>query len=446
MKAIDATKHYFNTTVWITNPKEKRFLEATWIKLVRTVMLGYEGFEKDLCSLRASALTFFSILSFVPVLALLFGIAKGFGLQESLKLKLVESYPQHQDIWVQVFAFSDNMLDNTKGGLIAGVGVLMLFWSAMKVMENVESSFNDIWKVKTGRTLYRKFTDYLSIFLIAPFLLVASGGATIFIQTTLEGLIAKVGILGPIVPIIQFAFGLLPYTLIWIVFTFLFKVMPNTNVSLRSALVGGILAGTAFQITEHVFFAFQIGVSQYNAIYGSFAALPLFLGWLQTSWLIILLGCEISYVTQNLDLKPSKIALPKVNAFHFKLICLWVLKRVGQAFKSNTQISLSNLSIEGKIPLQLLQQVISELEKSKLILVHSTADIPDDEVIVLPNKDPYSISMQECIERIETQPDDFKFGNPENWAALRETLELNYAQDIQSDLALSWAEFAEQSS
>lgn len=442
MKAIDSIKHYFNTTVWIENPKEKRFLDATWIKLVRTVMLGYEGFEKDLCSLRASALTFFSILSFVPVLALLFGLAKGFGLQETLKAKMLESYPQHQDIWIQVFAFSDNMLDNTKGGLIAGVGVLMLFWSAMKVMENIESSFNDIWKVKTGRTIYRKFTDYLSIFLIAPFLLVASGGATIFLQTTLEGVIAKIGILGPVVPLIHFAFGFIPYTLIWIVFTFLFKVMPNTQVNFKSALVGGILAGTAFQVTEYFFFAFQIGVSKYNAIYGSFAALPLFLGWLQTSWLIILLGCEISYVTQNLDLKPSRVSLPKVNYFHFKLICVWVLKRIGQAFKGNTPITLASLSKEGKIPLQLLQQVIAELEKSSLILVHTTDNTADDEVLLLPAKDPYSITMQQCIERLETQQDDFKFGNPENWAAMREELEKNYSTNEAGNLAMSWADYS----
>ena len=296
--------HFIRVDIWrirLRNlPPKKSFL----IKQLRIVLLALRGFGDDKCLLRASALTFYSLLSIVPVLAMAFGIAKGFGLETELVARLSElpeRFPGQEKVLNDVIESAKNLLENTKEGVIAGIGVAVLFWTIIKVLGNIEKSFNDIWGVKKARSIGRKLSDYLSMMLVCPILFVMSSSVTVFIAGQIRLVTEKIALLGAISPFIFAILRLFPYCVIWIMFSFLYIFMPNTKVNFRSGILAGIVAGTTYQVVQWVYITFQIGVTKYNAIYGSFAALPLFLVWLQLSWLIVLFGEEISFAYQNVD-------------------------------------------------------------------------------------------------------------------------------------------------
>ena len=278
-------------------PPGKSFL----LKQLRIIVLAVRGFAEDKCKFRASALTFYSLLSVVPVIAMMFGIAKGFGLEKRVEAEILQKMEGQDKVAEKVIEFANSLLENTSGGFIAGIGIAFLFWAIIKVLSNIENSFNDIWGIKKSRSFGRRFSDYLSMMLVCPFLLIIASSATVFISSQVQAVVQQYSVFRAVGPAIVFLLGLLPYCAIWVMFTFIFVFMPNTKVKLKSGVLGGIVAGTIFQLTQWVYIKFQIGAASYSAIYGSFAALPLFLMWLQISWLVVLFGAELSFASQNVE-------------------------------------------------------------------------------------------------------------------------------------------------
>ena len=274
-----------------------RAFSGCLIRLVRTLVMAVKDFSRNHGTLRASALTFFTLLSLVPVAAMAFGIAKGFGFERRLQKELLENFSAQQEVVQQVIGFAQNMLENTKGGMIAGIGVVVLFWSAIKVLSNIENSFNHIWGVRS-RSFIRKLSDYLTIMLIGPLLMILSGSLTVYITHQVSAISGRFELLQMVGPAIYVGIKMLPFTLIWTLFTLIYIIMPNTRVRFDGALLAGVIAGSAYQAVQAAYIHFQIIVAKYNAIYGSFAALPLFLLWLQISWLIVIIGAEISHAYQ----------------------------------------------------------------------------------------------------------------------------------------------------
>jgi len=279
---------------YTTETEEMGRYSRAGLGILRTIYLSVAGFQKDECMLRASAMTFYTLLSIVPVIAMAFGIAKGFGFQKHLETRLLEQFPGQEEVFTRIFQFANALLETTRGGLLAGIGVAVLLWTVIKLLGNIEDAFNHIWKVKRPRNIWRKFTDYLSIMLIAPFLFILSGSLNVVVTTQIKTILEKLHLLGSVGPFILFLLQFLPYLIFWVLFTLLYILMPNRRVSLPAALAGGVLGGTLYQVTQWVYVHFQVGVAKYNAIYGSFAALPLFLVWLQLSWMIVLWGAEMS--------------------------------------------------------------------------------------------------------------------------------------------------------
>ena len=238
---------FITTDIWRIRlrdiPRSKSFL----IKQLRIIVLAVRGFDEDRCQLRASALTFYSLLSIVPVIAILFGIAKGFGFQEVLEKELLDKFSAHEAVLVQVMDFAKSLLETTKGGLIAGIGLAVLFWTVIKVLGSIERSFNTVWGVKKSRPWSRKFTDYMSVLLIAPILFILSSSLMVFITSQVTFITEKFALLGFFSSLIFFLLKLLPYCIVWILFTFIYIFMPNTKVKYTSGLVGGIVAGTIYQ-------------------------------------------------------------------------------------------------------------------------------------------------------------------------------------------------------
>lgn len=368
MKFIKNLTQFINTDIWRIRagklPRSQSFL----INQLRIFLLAFHGFNEDKCQLRASALTFYSLLSIVPVLAMAFGIAKGFGLDKMLETQILAKMPGQEEVVGQIIGYANIFLENTKGGIIAGVGVALLFWTVIKVLGNIEDCFNEIWGVQKERTLARKFSDYLSIMLICPILLVASSSLTVLVTSQVTFVLSKLSFLGPVAAVILYALKILPYCVMWVLFTFIYIFMPNIKVNFRSGLLGGIIAGTIYQVVQWGYITFQVGVSNYGAVYGSFAALPLFLVWLQISWLIVLFGAEISFAEQNVDTYEFEPDSLRASASFKKMVALSVAHLCVRKFdRGQAPLTASEISHELEIPIRLLQLVLFELTESGVL-------------------------------------------------------------------------------
>ncbi|MDK2979254.1 MAG: rane protein [Bacteroidales bacterium] len=359
---------FIRVDIWRISLKNMPKYQLFLIKQLRVLLLAFRGYKEDKLGLRASALTYFSMMSVVPVVAMGFGIAKGFGFEKYLENQLAQNFSGQQEVLDWIIKFAHNFLENTQGGLIAGIGIAILIWTVMKVLGNIESSFNAIWQIRTPRVWFRKFSDYLSMMLIAPILLILSTSANVFISTQLTRIMAEVDILGYISPIIFFLIKLIPYVLFWLVLTIIYMVMPNTKVNFQSAFVAGVIGGTMFVFLQWVYIHFQVGVSRYNAIYGSFAALPLFLIWLQTSWLIILFGAEISFAVQNVERYEFDPDIQNLSSFSERVLTLMVARLIVKRFEQGEEpLTDKEISQKLEIPIRLVRDILFVLRESKIL-------------------------------------------------------------------------------
>lgn len=342
----------------------------TWflIRVLRIILLTFRGFVENKCQLRASSLTFYSLLSIVPVMAMAFGVAKGFGFQHTLEREIGKVLSAHSEIAGQIINVANSLLENTRGGLVAGIGFAFLVWTVLKVLSNIEQSFNEIWGVQESRPWVRKISDYLALMILLPVLFIVSSSATVIVAGQIQAVMGKVSLLGYIAPMIHILIRLLPLLVIWFMFTLLYIFMPNTHVRIRAALIAGVAAGTAYQMFQFLYVTFQIGVARYNAIYGSFAALPLFLIWLQASWMIVLSGAELSFATQNVDTYEFEPDANLASPAFRKLLALRIVNLLVEHF-SQGEKPLDEDSIAHKlgIPVRLLRYLLHDLSEAGVI-------------------------------------------------------------------------------
>jgi len=290
---------FIGRDIWRTRLQTATPGQGLAIRIARITVLALHTFTQQQCALRASALTFYSILSIVPVAAMAFGVAAGFGLEQMLEKELLANFQGQEAVITQVIGFAHSLLANTKGGLIAGIGVAMLFYTVIMVLSHIENSLNAIWEITMPRSVGRKISDYLAMMIAAPLLFTISGSASVFIQTQVLMITQKLAILSLMGPGILFALKFLPLGLIWVLFSIVYLLMPNTRVRPLSGIIAGVVAGTVYMAVQWTYIHFQVGVARNNAVYGSFAALPLFLMWLQISWTILLAGAAISTACQK---------------------------------------------------------------------------------------------------------------------------------------------------
>ena len=305
MKKIMRLIKFFRHDIWRTRISDLPKRDQMIIRQSRIIMRTIMGFKDNKCVLRASSLTFFTLLSIVPVLAMAFGVAKSFNLQAILEHQLRNAFDKMkgtEDVVQKIIDFSQNQLQNTQGGIIAGIGVLFLFWTIVKLLSNIEWAFNDIWGIQNNRSLSRKIADYLIIVVIFPIFLAISGSATAFISSQPEIWMQKYHLLSYFGPFFILMIKFLPLFILCPLFTFLYVFLPNTKVRIKAGFIAGFFTALAFMFLQMIYIYIQVKLfSKYSAIYGAFAALPLFLLYLEISWIIVLFGAEISFAAQNID-------------------------------------------------------------------------------------------------------------------------------------------------
>jgi membrane protein len=367
---------------------------------VRVLVQAVRGFQENNCPLHASALTFYSILSIVPVLAMAFGIAKGFGFERLLERRIIEEFQGQQEVLTWVITFANRMLENTRGGLVAGLGVVLLFWSVVKVLSHIEHSFNAIWRVRETRSYWRKFSDYQAIMLISPLLMIMSSSATVFINTQVANITERVALLGYFSEAIFFGLKILPFCLIWALFSFLYILIPNTRVKFNAGILAGVIAGTLYQLAQGAYIEFQVGVARHNAIYGSFTALPLFLIWLQISWLIVLLGAQIAFAQQNLENFEADPEWGQLSPYGLRLMTLKAARLMVKSFAAGAPpLTRVELARQLSLPLGLVNRILQDLLESGTF--SEIADRQSKEPAFQPAQDIHRYTLAYLLEALD---------------------------------------------
>jgi membrane protein len=394
---------FVKTGVWEIRLKDLPPLEAFPIKYLRIILLASRGFIRDHCQKTASVLTYYSLLNVVPVVAVAFAMAKGFGLEKLIEkqiLQMADKANWQADITTQIISFSHKLLDQAKGGLIAGVGIVLLLWTVISIMGKIEESLNEIWEIKKPRTLIRKFSDYIAIMVFSPILVIISSSATVLVASQLKMILNKIALLGVFSHIILFLLNLLPYASIWVLLTMLYLIMPNTKIPIRSAILGGVVAGTIAQIVQWIYIKFQIGVASYGAIYGSFAALPLFLAMLQMIWMIVLFGAEIAYANEHYETFSFHPDYSRISVSSKKLLMLRIFHLLTKKFSLGEKpLNASQIAHALEIPVRLVRQILNEL--SDVGLVVETVKGIKSEAAFQPGRTIENITVKFALDEYE---------------------------------------------
>jgi len=340
-------RKYFTHTIFTIDPEQVKKPERFFFKILKTAALAVRGFGNDSCRLRASALTYLTVLSVVPFAAVALGIARGFGLGRYLESQLEGQTQWQQDVIDKIIVFARSMLETAQGGIIIGVGLVLLLWLVISGMANIEKAFNKIWKIRKSRTIVRKFTDYFATIVVGLILFLIAGALTV-----------TGGAAGTVLGTIM------PFLAAWILFAFVYEVVPYQKIPVFSAIAGGIMAGTMFEVLQWAYVTFQIGIARYNAIYGGFAALPLFVAWLHFSWMIILFGAEFAYSRENLKTYGFGNVYSKLNMRSLKIIALQISREL---VVSKEELSVHSLSGRLQIPAIIVKNSLDLLVNAGLV-------------------------------------------------------------------------------
>ena len=384
---------YFTDTIFRRDINEWRNPVIRWlVQQYRLLFYTARGLLEHGTIVRSAALTFYTLMSLVPIVAVVFAVVKGFGLADGLIDNLYALFPQNPEIIDYVVGFAEKALARTQGGVVAAVALVMLFWAIIRVFGSIESAFNNIWEVKVERSVTRQYTDYIAVVMIVPVLWVVANAVGNYTQQLL-------GFDG------SWYFDLLSrfasMFIIWVMFTILYIIIPNTNVKFKSALMAGIVAGTLFLLFQWGYIYIQRWMTSYNAIYGSFAALPLFLIWLQTSWEILLFGGELSFAYQNVERFDEERESLLVSYDQRRKILLAAMLIVVRHFRDHGgAMPAERIRRRLNLPTRIVNDVLFQLVQAGQLIAVRSGD-GEREVGYTPAYDIASMTIYSILEAVE---------------------------------------------
>lgn len=388
---------FFQVDLWSVDSDELPPHKRLFYEVVKIVYLALRFFTAKRVLSQASALTYSLLLAIVPIMAVVFAIARGFGYSIYIEVwfkEALSSQPQVADV---IIGFVNSYLVHTKSGIFLGVGLLFMLYTVLMLVSNIEATFNEIWQVKKPRSIFRTFTDYLAMFFMFPILIVISSGLSIF-MVTLSSSLPDFLLLGPAV---RFSIRIAPYVLMSGLFMALYVFMPNTHVKLKSVIVPGILAGIAMQWLQFVYINSQIWMTSYNAIYGSFAALPMFMLWVQISWTICLFGAELTYISQNLDYYDYNAHTSDISHRYRIMLSAILMSRICKRFAEGKRpYTTEELQQETKIPVRIVNDLLFNLIEAKM-LIEISSDEKGESSQYVPAESLNNLNVGVMIDRLE---------------------------------------------
>ena len=408
--------------IWQVQREDISPLRYLLYEVIKKVLLAVEYFTTKRMMDSAAALTYSTLLAIVPIMAVVFAIARGFGYNKYIETWFREALSSQPQVAETIIGFVNSYLVHTKSGIFLGIGLLFMLWTVIMLISNIEKAFNDIWQVSTPRSIFRTITDYMAMFLLAPIIIVVTSGISIMMATFANG-IGETLIVGPT---LRFFLRLSPYIIMSAVFIALYVFMPNTKVKIKSAIIPGILAGVAMQGLQLVYIHSQIWVTGYNAIYGSFAALPLFMLWVQISWTICLFGAELAYTNQNLEKFAFRASTDDLSHRYRLLLSAYLMTLICRRFEEGKKpYTALELKLETNIPIRITHDLLENLTRVHL-LSEMTNDEKGTEAVYQPAESTARLSVGMMIDRLEAEgkwklmPDLQLFKSDELMKAIRQ--------------------------
>ena len=397
--------NFITLGIWQKPEDEYNSKYSRWAtRQIKLFILTIKGFGEHDILIRSAALTFYTLMSIVPIAALIFAVVKGFGMESNFKVDLLMTFPEYQPIIEKILTFATDLLNHTQGGVLASVGFITLIWAVIKVFGNIERAFNHIWEVKKQRSITRKVSDYITVIFIAPMLWIISNSLAILIKAELSIYTGHT--------ITEVLYWIGSIVSMWLMFTFIYYVMPNTKVKVTGALMAGIIAGTVFQLFQIAYIFLQSHVTSYNATYGSLAALPLFLIWLQSSWQILLSGAELSFAYQNMSRYEQERESTHISYDNrTKVMIASMLTIVRNFINGNGATSAEAVAEDLDLPGRIVRDVIFTLEEAGQLLPVKN-DIDEKVTLYAPAKDIHKTTIFDIINSIELNSDtNFKISH-----------------------------------
>ena len=398
MEKISRIRKFIEVDLWRIRtkslPKSKRYT----LEFLKVWIIAIKEFIVDKCAEKASALTYLSMLSLVPVIAMAIAIAKAFGLRKVMEDELKKYFTGQDEILENILPAVDNMLASSGSGIATTISIIFLLYTVIKLLMNIEEAFNDMWDIKKSRRWERKISDYVAVILLGPILLIVASSATVFVKDTIQGLVTSLEFLGQAKSGIFFLLKLLPYTILWLLLFGLYLIFPNTRVKVFPALLAGVIAGTLYQLNQQAFISMQFAFARYDAIYGSIAFIPLFLIWLQISWLIVLFGAEICYGAQYHAHWEMNSESLKISLKHRKKLVLLILYRIVKKFEEEDggYMTLDQIGERMNVPRRYISDICFDLENAKLI-----TRIDSDDTAYQPSFDIHKMNFLTILQRYE---------------------------------------------
>lgn len=373
-------------------PGGKRFCIAT----LRVLSHLLVAFTQNLAGIRAAGLTLITLLSLVPLLALVFAIANGLGYSDDLQqamLDFAEDLPAGlKDGVLHIHA----MVESLQFTALGVVGTLILVWTSFALFTRVEQAFNHVWRARSKRSWIRRVSDFIALVVLVPVLVVGA----LFLKSMVTGAAWVQGLREDHAwaeTLYEFGVGFTPHIMMWVAFTALYKLIPSARVQWRAAAIGGVVAGSLWILLYGVYLNFQVGVAQANAIYATLAALPLLLIYLQLSWTIILAGAEVSYAVQNLRaLRGSEHLPPASHAINVRLA--WhLMTRASHGFREGRAgCELAQVSADLDVPREWVDGVFEALSEAGLLVAVQGGD----EDIAMPARPPEEITFSDVLNAV----------------------------------------------
>lgn len=382
--------------IWNIDESKLKRRKRFGLRVLKRIIIVIESFSKNNLSSYASALTYSSLLAAVPVLAITFAIARGFGFGALIEERVRESLQVNSKITDTVLDFVNSYLQHTQGGVFIGVGLIILLYTLVALTANIETAFNTIWKVSTPRNIYRRITDYVSVFMLLPLVVVLTMGMRLFLMAIKNIFTEDIVVSNTVETILQIS----PSLLICFAFALLYKLMPNTEVKFRHTIIPAILAGMAFQATEYFYMHYQLKLSSYNAIYGSFAAIPLFMLWANISWSICLIGAQLCYANQRMYDYAFERSSRDLSRRYKDSLSLLLMCRICKRFaEGGSPFTAHSLATDTRLPQTLVSILLDEMVCMQLLV--ETHNEKGTITKFLPAFDIHRMTIQKVMQHID---------------------------------------------
>ena len=397
MKRIKMLLRFLQVEIWRVDNNDLSAIKRIIYAVIKIAYLAIRFFTTKRVMTQASALTYSTLLAIVPICAVVFAIGRGFGFNKYIELWFRDALTSQPQVSETIIGFVNSYLVHTKSGVFLGVGLIFMLYTVMMLVSNIEQTFNEIWQVKKKRSIFRTVTDYLAVFFLFPILIVVSSGLSLFLATMADSMTDFL-LLGKAV---RFLLDITPYILMSLMFIGLYVFMPNTHVKVKNAIIPGILAGIAMQLVQFFYIHSQMWVTGYNAIYGSFAALPLFMLWVQISWTICLFGAELTYTSQNLDYYDYNIVTDDISHRYQLMIYALLMSHICRNFADGKSApTASELRQQTGVPIRVVNDLLYKLVTANLI-IEVTSDEKGESSKYVPSESLSNLNLGIMVDRLE---------------------------------------------